>query len=191
MRLVLCSSSQPRKLLLERLQIPFEIDSPDVDETPLPNESARDLVLRLAKAKAQVHQAKYPNALLIGCDQVASIDHHILGKPNSHQQAIAQLEQCSGRKVEFLVGLALYSTATHQLQTSIEATETQYRSLTRAMIENYLRREQPYQCAGSVKGESLGIALFERVTSDDPTALIGLPLIQLQKMLAQEGISVI
>jgi septum formation protein len=189
--LVLASTSPFRKSLLERLGIPFEIYAPHVDETPLLLESPAALVIRLAELKARAAQSSYPNALIIGSDQVAVNDGTILGKPQTHAQAIQQLMAVSGKSVDFLTGLCLFNTMTHLAQTDIVRFSVLFRPLTSSQIENYLHREKPYHCAGSFKSEGLGIALLDNMMGNDPTALIGLPLIRLVQMLETEGMLVI
>lgn len=189
--LVLASTSTFRKNLLERLAIPFEIYAPQVDETPLLQESPSALVMRLAQLKARAAQSTYPNALIIGSDQVAVNGDAILGKPQTHEQAIKQLTVVSGKSVDFLTGLCLFNTATHLIQTDIVRFTVTFRQLNLSQIENYLHRDKPYNCAGSFKSEGLGIALLENLSGNDPTALIGLPLIRLIQMLEAEGMLVI
>jgi len=189
--LVLASTSRYRRMLLERLGLPFEAVAPEVDETPLPGEAPAATAYRLAAAKARSVARSRPEALIIGSDQVADCQGHAIGKPGTHENAVAQLEALSGQTVVFHTGIALLDAATGACQTALVDVTSSYRHLTHAEIEGYLRREQPYDCAGSVRSESLGIALFERIESDDPTALIGLPLIQLSRMLAAAGITVL
>lgn len=189
--LVLASTSPFRKALLEKLGIPFATISPEVDETPARDETPEQLVYRLAIAKAQAVAGQFPNALIIGSDQVAIIDGQILGKPGSHDKAVQQLRQASGKTVTFLTGLCLYNSRTDHSQSEVIPFKVHFRNLSDAQIENYLQREQPYNCAGSFKSEGLGIALFEKLEGDDPNSLIGLPLIALIKMLEQENLQVI
>lgn len=189
--LVLASTSVFRKSLLERLQIPFECIAPNVDETPLENETPAELVRRLSELKARAVTAQFPNSLIIGSDQVSVVDNKIVGKPHTHEKAVQQLTAASGKTIDFLTGLALFNTATQTCQVDLVKFSVQFRQLTAAQIERYLRKEQPYQCAGSFRSESLGIALFEKMIGDDPTALIGLPLIRLTQMLENEGFLVI
>ncbi|BAP57888.1 maf protein [Thioploca ingrica] len=189
--LVLASTSPFRKNLLERLGIPFETYAPHVDETPLLQESPAVLVIRLAELKARAAQSTYPNALIIGSDQVAVNDGIILGKPQTHEQAIQQLMAVRGKSVDFLTGLCLFNTVTHSAQIDMVRFSVTFRQLTLSQIENYLHREKPYHCAGSFKSEGLGIALLENMRGNDPTALIGLPLIRLVQMLETEGMLVI
>ncbi|MBF0135944.1 MAG: Maf family nucleotide pyrophosphatase [Magnetococcus sp. DMHC-1] len=191
MHLVLASTSLFRRQLLERLGLPFVVSGPGVDETRLPDESPSALVQRLAEAKARAVGPDHPDSLIIGSDQVAEIDGYILGKPETHARAVAQLQQASGRRVAFVTGISLLNTATGRLQTDMVPFHAHFRPLSPPQIERYLLRERPYACAGSFKMEGLGIALFERLEGDDPTALIGLPLIRLVTMLAEEGVDVI
>ncbi|MGD8546445.1 MAG: nucleoside triphosphate pyrophosphatase [Thiohalophilus sp.] len=191
MQLVLASTSPFRKAILEKLGIPFETASPSVDETPLPDETAAGLVQRLSEAKARAVATQFPDALIIGSDQVAVIDDQILGKPGTHDKAIEQLRNASGKTVTFLTGLCLYNSASGQSQSEVIPFRVHFRNLNESQIENYLRREQPYNCAGSFKSEGLGIALFEKLEGDDPNTLIGLPLINLIRMLEKEGSQVI
>ncbi len=191
MRIVLGSTSPFRRELLERLGLPFETAAPDVNESRLENESPEALVLRLSEMKAHAVAADRPDALVIGSDQVAVIDGEILGKPGTHERAVEQLRAASGRRVEFLTGLCLLNGTTGEAQVDLVPFAVQFRELTTTQIENYLRREQPYNCAGSFKSEGLGIALFARMEGDDPNALIGLPLIRLVSMLEAEGVSVL
>jgi MAF protein len=189
--LVLASTSPFRKVLLERLGIPFRTAAADVDETQREGESPADLVVRLAEAKARAVAGDYPDALIIGSDQVAIIDDAVLGKPGSRERAIAQLQQTSGRTVLFYTGLCLLNAASGGLQLACEPFRVHFRDLTEEQIAGYIDREQPFNCAGSFKSEGLGIALFERLEGKDPNALIGLPLIRLIGMLQAEGLDVL
>lgn len=186
-RLLLASTSPYRKMLLEKLRLPFDCAAPEVDETPLPGESAEALVLRLAAAKAQA--LAYPEHLIIGSDQVCVIDGNITGKPHTEENARAQLRQASGQAVTFYTGLALYNGRSKQLQALCEPFHVHFRALSEVEIAAYVRLEQPLNCAGSFKSEGLGIALFDRLEGRDPNALIGLPLIALLEMLRAEGIN--
>ncbi len=188
-RLLLASTSPYRKMLLEKLQLPFDCAAPQVDETPLPGESAEALVLRLATAKAQALALAYPEHLIIGSDQVCVIDGSITGKPHTEVNARAQLRQASGQAVTFYTGLALYNGRSKQLQALCEPFHVHFRALSEAEIAAYVRLEQPLNCAGSFKSEGLGIALFDRLEGRDPNTLIGLPLIALLAMLRAEGIN--
>lgn len=191
MKLVLASTSPYRKELLQRLGLPFETAAPDVDESRGAGEAAGDMVRRLAEHKARAVAARFPGSLIIGSDQVAVLGDTILGKPGTHERAVAQLTEASGRHVSFLTGLCLYNSRTDQAQVDVVPFHVVFRQLTSRQIEHYLTRERPYNCAGSFKSEGLGIALFERLEGDDPTALIGLPLIRLVRMLEHEGVAVL
>jgi septum formation protein len=189
--LVLASTSPYRKALLERLGLPFETQSPDVDETPLPCEAPAATACRLAEAKARAVAARRANALVIGSDQVADADGVAIGKPSDHAEAVAQLTALSGQSIVFHTAVALVDGASGRCQLRLIDDTTQFRELTAASIESYLQRERPYDCAGSVKSEGLGIALVESIESDDPTALIGLPLIAVIDLLQAEGVDVL
>lgn len=189
--LILASSSPFRRELLMRLRIPFECVSPEIDETPAPEEAPADLVQRLAMAKARTVAGHHPSALVIGSDQVAVYDGAVVSKPADHAEAVKQLRAASGRKVMLYTGLALLNAETGNLQVEVVPYGITFRKLTDAQIEHYLRKEAPYHCAGSVKSEGLGVALLERFEGDDPTALIGLPLIRLVRMLENEGVRVV
>lgn len=186
--LVLASTSPFRRELLERLGLRFSTASPEVDEARRPNEPAQALVLRLAEAKARAVAGQHPDALIIGSDQVACLDDAILGKPGSRENAIAQLERASGRTVLFQTGLCLLDARNGRAQTIVEPFRVHFRQLSRAQIEGYVDREQPFNCAGSFKSEGLGIALFQRMEGEDPSALIGLPLIRLVPLLEAAGL---
>jgi MAF protein len=183
--LVLASTSIYRRELLERLQLPFLTAAPNIDEARLVNESAQAMVKRLAQEKAAAMANSYPNALIIGSDQCAVLGEQILGKPGTHEKAVEQLQASSGQTVEFLTGLCLYDSNTGEFQLDAVPFQVEFRTLQDTEIENYLLREQPYNCAGSFKSEGLGISLFKRMSGDDPTALIGLPLIRLCAMLRE------
>lgn len=185
--LLLASTSPWRRMLLEKLSVPFECAAPEVDETPLPGESARQLVVRLAQAKAQALASRYPHHLIIGSDQVCVLNGEITGKPHTEENAHRQLRQASGTIVTFYTGLALYNSANGQLQTECEPFDVHFRHLSDREIEGYIRKENPLQCAGSFKSEGLGITLFERLEGRDPNSLVGLPLIALCQMLRREG----
>ena len=187
MRLILASSSPYRRELLERLGMAFTTVSPNVDETPLPDESPAKLALRLSVAKAQAVIKDHPDALVIGSDQVATIDGNPIGKPGSHERAQAQLEQLSGQTVEFHSALCVSNGLRHEVEDIV--TRCRFRKLSPQEINNYLLREQPYDTAGSAKAEGLGIALMDSMQSDDPTAIIGLPLIALSRMLRSFGLN--
>lgn len=189
-KLVLGSSSPFRRELLERLGIPFVTESPEINEEALPNETPEDLVLRLAEEKARAAGQNHPDSLVIGSDQVACLDGQILGKPGNRENAITQLQQAAGKRLTFYTGLCLFNTATNEEQIACESFHVHFRHLSHEQIERYVDLEQPYNCAGSFKSEGLGIALFDRLEGDDPNALIGLPLIRLIDMLAEEGIEI-
>jgi len=190
-RIVLASTSRYRRALLDRLGRPFEVVAPGVDETAPPGERPADTALRLAEAKARAVAARYEDALVIGSDQVAELDGRAVGKPADHADAVAQLRAASGRTVVFHTGVALVDAASGRCATRMVDVASTFRTLADADIERYLAREQPYDCAGSVKSEGFGIALFERIESDDPTALIGLPLIAVTALLRAEGVDVL
>ncbi len=190
-QLILASTSPFRRELLLRLGLPFDCVAPEVDETPLPDELPYALVQRLSESKARSVATRYPNALVIGSDQVAVLDGHILGKPGDHKGAVTQLRAASGRQVQFLCGLCLFDAARHHVQIKVVPYTVTFRSLSEEKIERYLERDQPYQCAGSFRSEALGIVLCDRLEGEDPNALIGLPLIQLAKMLETAGVEVI
>ena len=190
-RLVLGSSSPFRKALLEKLDLSFDCDSPDIDETPLEGESPKDMVARLAKLKAQAIAVRHPQSIIIASDQCATLDGKIIGKPGDHKNAVKQLQEARGRTVTFYTSLCVFNAATNQFEECVEPFYVYFRALTDSEIENYLQKEQPYNCAGSFKSEGLGISLFERLEGNDPNTLIGLPLIQLIKMLERFHISVL
>lgn len=189
--LILASTSPFRRELLARLGLPFTVQAPEVDETRHAGEAAPALVGRLAELKTRAVARHQPVALIIGSDQVAVLDGDIIGKPGNHERAMAQLRRASGQTVTFHTGLCLFDSANNQQQVAVELFRVVFRTLTPDMIEGYLRREQPYHCAGSFKSEGLGIALFERLEGDDPTSLIGLPLIRLTRMLEAVGVRVL
>jgi septum formation protein len=187
-RLILASSSLYRRQILQKLGIEFDWASPDIDETPYPNETPEKLVRRLTESKAHALAKSYPNHLIIGSDQVATLDGKIIGKPGNHPIALAQLESFSNKTVLFLTGLCLLNSATGQAQVTVEDYSVKFQALSTPQLNNYLNKEQPYDCAGSFKSEGLGICLFDKLSGDDPNTLIGLPLIALTKMLIKEGI---
>ncbi len=189
--LILASSSIFRRELLQRLQVTFSTVSPHVDETVLKNEKPEDTALRLSKEKAQKVGKEYPHALVIGCDQVATLNGEQLGKPLNHNNATKQLQAMRGKKVTFHSALCLYNAETGNIQTEVVPYVVKFRKLTDEQIENYLSMEQPYHCAGSAKSEGLGIALMESMVGEDPNALIGLPLIKLITMLQNEDVNII
>ncbi|KPC53269.1 Maf family protein [Amantichitinum ursilacus] len=190
-RLVLASTSPYRRELLGRLGLAFETAAPHVDETALPHETAAGTSLRLAIAKAEALHDQYPDALLIGSDQVALLDGQQLGKPGTHQRAVAQLQSMRGKTLEFHTALALHDSRSGRTQHACDITRVTMRDYTDAQIEHYLQREQPYDCAGSAKVEALGIAMIAQVASTDPTALIGLPLIALCSLLTDAGVEIV
>ncbi|MGO4277390.1 septum formation protein [Cupriavidus sp. OV038] len=185
--LILGSSSPYRRELLARLRIPFDVAVPDIDETPLAGEAPEATALRLSRRKAEAIAARHPGALVIGSDQVCTLDGAQIGKPGSHEKALAQLQQMRGRTVTFHSALCLLDSRTGEAQLADVQTRATFRDLPDAELDAYLRLETPYDCAGSAKAEGLGIALLARVESDDPTALIGLPLIALTGMLRAAG----
>jgi septum formation protein len=193
-RLILGSSSAYRRELLSRLHLPFEVMAPDIDETPHPGETPEATACRLAREKAEAIARRAPDALVIGSDQVATLDGHQIGKPGTHERALAQLQAMRGRQVVFHTALCLADGrlahgAEHAVQLENVQTFVTFRDLPDAQLDAYLRIEQPYDCAGSAKNEGLGIALLERIESSDPTALTGLPLIALTGMLRRAGVS--
>lgn len=189
--LILGSSSPFRAALLQKLGLPFTVDSPEIDESAKIGESPAQLVQRLSEMKAKAVAARQPDALIIASDQVAVSEGNILGKPGNHAAAVAQLHSQSGKPVLFLTGLALFNAEAQRMQAIVEPFEVLFRELSVTQIENYLHKEQPYQCAGSFKSEGLGIALFSELRGQDPNSLVGLPLIRLTAMLAAEGIDVL
>ncbi|MBN7820632.1 Maf family protein [Bowmanella yangjiangensis] len=189
MQLILASTSPYRKSLLEKFRIPFSCHAPHTDESQLEGETADMLVSRLARAKAEsVANMLTEPGLVIGSDQVASLDGEIIGKPLNHNVAVEQLRRASGRLVRFYTGLCLFNSESKTCQLQIETFDVQFRQLSAEQIEAYLQKEQPYQCAGSFMSEGLGICLFERLSGRDPNSLVGLPLIALTEMLQQAGI---
>lgn len=190
-KLILGSSSPARRELLARLMLPFEYVAPDVDETALPNEPISALVLRLAEAKARKVGTQFPDALIIGCDQVGELENTILCKPMTKEKAIQQLRFMSNKEMFFYTGMCLLDTRTQQCQTAVETYTVKIRQLTDDMIETYLEKENVLQCAGSIHVEGLGISLIEKLSGDDYTALIGLPLIRLTQMLEKVGVVIV
>lgn len=190
-KLILASTSPYRRELLGRLGLPFDVANPQTDETPLPGENPEQLALRLAEAKARAVTGDFPDALIIGSDQVATVDSRIYGKPGTHERAVEQLRALSGKTVNFFTALCLLNTRTGQAEVRGVPTLVTFRALSESEIENYLRREPAYNCAGSAKSEGLGIALLSRMHGDDPNALVGLPLIALCDMLRQQGVAVL
>ena len=191
MKLILASTSPFRKAILDKLGIEFDTASPETDETALENETPQQLVERLSIAKAKAVADKVGSALVIGSDQVSVIDGEIIGKPHTHENAVSQLKNASGKTVTFYTGLCLYNSLTHQYQSEVVPFNVVFRNLTDEQIESYLKKEEPYNCAGSFKSEALGIVLFEKLEGDDPNTLMGLPLIRLVKMLEQENFSIL
>ena len=189
--LILGSTSRYRRELLQRLHIPFDVVAPDVDETPLPDETPRRLAERLALAKAHAVASLHPHAVVIGSDQVADLNGLPLGKPGSHERAVVQLRQMRGQTVIFQTAVSVVCSESGFAQSSLAAVRVKFRDLSDHEIENYLRIEQPYDCAGSAKSEGLGIALLESIDSDDPTALVGLPLIRTCKMIQAAGVALL
>jgi septum formation protein len=189
--LVLGSTSRYRRELLERLRVPFTVAAPDVDETPLPGELPLALAQRLALAKAHVVAAQFPHAVVIGSDQVADLHGEPLGKPGTHARATEQLRRMRGQVVVFQTALAVVCAETGFVQQDVAAVRVLFRHLTDTEIEAYLIAEEPYDCAGSAKSEGLGIALLERIDNDDPTALVGLPLIRTARMIRAAGVKLL
>lgn len=190
-KLILGSSSKYRKALLDRLSIPYTVQAPDVDETPLSGEAPQALAQRLALAKARAIAQLHPGSVVIGSDQVADLHGEPLGKPGNHERAVAQLRRMRGQTVIFQTALAVVCEETGFCQTDLAAVRVRFRDLSDTEIENYLHAEQPYDCAGSAKSEGLGIALLEAIDNDDPTALVGLPLIRTCRMLRAAGIDLL
>ncbi|MCP5272984.1 MAG: septum formation inhibitor Maf [Burkholderiaceae bacterium] len=186
--LILGSTSRYRRELLARLRLPFDVAAPTVDETPQPGECPAELALRLALAKGREVAARHPDAVVIGADQVCDLDGEPIGKPGTHARAVDQLTRLSGRTAVFQTALAVLRPATGFERALLAPVRVQFRPLSAAEIEHYLRLEQPYDCAGSAKCETLGIALLEAIHSDDPTALVGLPLIRTAALLREAGI---
>lgn len=189
--IILASSSVFRKSLLERLHLAFTCHSPEIDESQVPGESARAYVCRLAEAKAQCLADKFPDAVIIGSDQCALLDQTILGKPGSHENALKQLKAAQGRTVVFHTGICVLHRATGFSEVDDILYRVQFRQLSDSQLAHYLQVEQPYDCAGSFKSEGYGVCLFDAMQGDDPTALVGLPLIRLTSMLENAGIEVI
>jgi septum formation protein len=188
--LILASTSPYRRELLARLGLPFEVEAPGVDEVSLPDEAPEALALRLARLKAAAVAARHPAAWVIGSDQVAVLDGRALGKPGTHAAAVAQLEAASGQPMQFHTAVCLHDAASGESAAELVTVRVRFRELDVGQIERYLQREQPYDCAGSARVEGLGISLLETVESDDPTALIGLPLIRLVTLLRHAGVRV-
>ena len=189
--IVLASTSRYRRELLERLRLPFDVRAPDIDEMALPSESPRETALRLAREKAVTVAARFPGTVVIGSDQTVDTGGVSLGKPMTHDNALAQLELLQGRSAVFYTAVAVVGPAAHNVQEDCIQTTVKFKRMAKERLENYLRADQPYDCAGAAKIESLGIALIDSVESSDPTALIGLPLIRLTSMLAAAGVDVL
>jgi len=189
--IILASTSIYRSQLLSTLQIPFTTASPDVDETPLMGETGRQTSQRLSQLKAQAVAQQFPDALIIGSDQVALLEGAQLGKPLTHDNAVSQLRAMRGKTVDFYTAVSLFNSRTKVMQTALAETKVSFRDLTDDEIERYLHKEQPYHCAGSAKSEGLGIALIQRIQGDDPNALIGLPLIILIDMFKKQGVNIL
>jgi septum formation protein len=190
-KLILGSTSVYRRELLDRLRISYTVESPQVDETPLQNEHPADLALRLALAKAQAVAIRFPEHVVIGSDQVADLEGEPLGKPGTHARAVEQLRRMRGRTVIFQTAVAVVCVAAGFSQQALAPVKVKFRHLTDDEIENYLLAETPYDCAGSAKSEGLGITLLDSIESDDPTALVGLPLIRTSTMLRAAGVSLL
>ena len=190
-KLVLASTSRYRRELLERLELPFETDKPDTDETPLAGEAPAETAIRLAETKARAVAVRHPDALIIGSDQVASIGDERFGKPGTVERAISQLRQMSGKAIIFHTAVCLLDTRTGHASTLCLPTEVGFRTLSDEEIERYVAREMPLDCAGSAKSEALGITLLDHIRGDDPNALVGLPMIALCRLLREAGIQTI
>ncbi|GGA86990.1 Maf-like protein [Neiella marina] len=189
--IILGSTSPFRKTILEKLAIPFVCCAPDIDESAQDNELPKDLVERLAIEKAQAVATNYQHGLVIGSDQLAVVDGMVLGKPHSHEKAVAQLQNSSGKVVTFYTGLCLLDVESGDYQSLVEPFEVHFRALTDAEIEHYLKLETPYKCAGSFKSEAAGISLFKKLVGDDPNTLMGMPLIRLIELLRNQGVDVL
>jgi septum formation protein len=189
--LILASTSPFRRELLGRLGLPFDVANPQTDESPLPGETPEEIALRLSEAKARAVAEMHPDALIIGSDQVATVDGKIYGKPGTHERAVEQLHALSGKTVNFFTGLCLLNARTGEAEVRGVPMLVTFRQLRDHEIENYLRREPAYNCAGSAKSEGLGIALLSSMRGDDPNALVGLPLIALCDMLRKQGVAVL
>ncbi len=187
MKLILASTSPFRKAILDKLGIDFDTASPEIDEAACDNETPQQLVERLSIEKAKAIADKVDDALVIGSDQVSVIKNEIMGKPHTHENAVKQLKKASGKTVIFYTGLCLYNSATKQYQSEVVPFSVVFRELDEQLIESYLQKEQPYNCAGSFKSEALGIVLFDKLEGDDPNTLMGLPLIRLVRMLENES----
>ncbi|MFZ2220105.1 MAG: Maf family nucleotide pyrophosphatase [Rhodoferax sp.] len=190
-KLILGSTSRYRRELLERLRVPFTVEAPHVDETPLPMETPQQVACRLAMSKARAVAAEFPDCVVIGSDQVADLEGEALGKPGNHARALAQLQKMRGKVVVFQTAVAVVCQESGFSQMALAQVKVTFRDLSDAQIEAYLRAETPYDCAGSAKSEGLGIALLASIESDDPTALIGLPLIRTCQMLEAAGVQLL
>ena len=186
-QLVLASTSIYRRELLNKLRLPFVVAAPRINETPLPDEAPDAAALRLSIGKAKAVAVDFPGALIIGSDQIASLNGNHIGKPGNHANAVVQLRQMRGQSIIFYTALSLYNSASERLQSCVVPTTVRIRNLSDSQIEHYLHKDQPYDCAGSARSEGLGIAIMDSMTGNDPNALIGLPLIALTDMLANEG----
>jgi septum formation protein len=189
--LILGSTSRYRRELLQRLRVPFDVVSPDVDETPMANEIPQALATRLALAKAKAVADLHPNAVVIGSDQVADLNGEPLGKPGTHERAVLQLQRMRGQTVVFQTAVSVVCQASGFEQTELAQIKVRFRDLSDTEIEAYLHAEEPYDCAGSAKSEGLGIALLDAIDNDDPTALIGLPMIRTARLLRAAGIDLL
>lgn len=189
--IILGSSSRARQILLNRFQIPFDVISPNIDETLQPNEAAPEAVLRLAIEKAKAVASTQQHGLIIACDQLLTVNHTILGKPLTHENAVNQLTRCSGQTIQSYTGLVTLNVRSNNIQSTMIPYEVKFKNLSNTTIENYLLKDQPYHCAGSIKAESLGPTLFEWMRGSDPSALIGLPLIALHDMLLNENLDIL
>lgn len=187
--LVLASSSPYRRELLSRFKLPFDVFNPDIDESPRTAEKAKEISVRLAREKAFKVASHYSSSLIIGSDQTAECQNEIIEKPNTHTNAVKQLQFLSGQVVTFYTSLCLLNTQTKKLQECVVDFEVKYKKLNAEIIESYLLKEQPYNCVGSIKSEGLGITLLDYIRGEDPTALVGLPLIELSNMLRNEGVA--
>lgn len=190
-QLILASSSRYRSQILAKLGLPFETATPDIDETRNPGEQPEELALRLAHEKAQALASRFPRHLIIGSDQVAVIGDKHLGKPGTHARAIEQLRAASGQRVEFLTAICVLNTKTGESRVDLDRTTVHFRQLSDDMIAAYVDKERPYDCAGAFKSEGLGIVLFEKMETEDPNALVGLPLIRLVRLLEDQGVDVL
>lgn len=189
--IILASTSPFRQQILEKICTSFQCKDPQIDELPMPGETAPQLVKRLAQAKARAVATQCQDHLIIGGDQVAVIDGQIIGKPHTFENALSQLQRASGKIITFYTGLCLYNSGTDSMQVVVEPFNVHFRQLNDAMISHYLHKETPYNCAGSFKSEGLGIALFSHLEGKDPNTLIGLPLITLIELLNNEGIEIL